>query len=80
MGWKNPTKHFNKFGCLWKKDVIKIFFNDKLVRELKDPKLLKEYHGKSMNVKINAHVDAEVDVKNHPTSEYVVRNFKYKPL
>ena len=60
--------------------MIKIFYNDRLVRELKDPKLLDEYRGKSMNVKINAHVDAGVDVNNHPTSEYVVRNFKYKSL
>lgn len=80
LGWKNPAKHFNKFGCLWTEDVIKIFYNDRLVRELKDPELLDEYRGKSMNVKINAHVDAGVDVNNHPTSEYVVRNFKYKPL
>ena len=79
LGFKNPTKHFNKFSCLWTKEVIKIFYNDRLVRELNDPELLKEYHGKYMNVKINAHVDSGVDIDNHKTSEYIVRNFKYTP-
>jgi len=80
LGWKNPSKHFNKFGCLWTKDIIEISYNGKVVRTITDKKVLSEYHGKTMNVKINAHVDANVDINNHPTSEYVVRNFKYKPI
>ena len=80
LGWKNPAKHFNKLGCLWTADTSKIFYNDRLVRELKDPKLLEEYRGKSMTVKIHSHVYAGVYVTNPPTSEYVVRNFKYEPL
>jgi hypothetical protein len=77
LGFKNPSKHFNRFGCLWTPNVIRIFYNHRLVRELKDEKLLKEYRGKKMNVKINAHVDENVNIHNHPTSEYVVKNFRY---
>ncbi len=80
LGWRNPSKHFNKFGCLWTKDVIEISYNGRVVRAITDKKILSEYHGKTMNVKINAHVDANVDINNHPTSKYIVRNFKYKPI
>jgi hypothetical protein len=80
LGFKDPTKHFNKYGCLWAQDKIEIFYNDKLVRKITDKKLLKEYHGKTMNVKINAHVDKNVDKENHKTSKYIIKNFKYQKL
>lgn len=80
LGFKDPTEHFNKFGCIWTPDKIEIFYNDRLVRKLTDEKLLKEYHGKTMNVKINAHVDENVDKENHKTSEYIIKNFKYEKL
>ena len=33
-----------------------------------------------MNVKINAHVDKNVDKENHKTSKYIIKNFKYQKL
>ena len=80
LGFKDPIKHYNKFGCLWTPDVIKIFYNDRLVRKLTDKKLLSEYHGKDMCVKINTHVDYSVDKNNPPNSEYKIKQFKYQKL
>ena len=80
LGFKDPTKHFNKFGCLWTPHVIKIYYNNVLVRKLTDQKLLSEYHGKTMCVKINAHVDKNVDKKYHQTSKYIIKNFKHLKL
>jgi len=80
LGFKDPTKHFNKYGCLWTPDKIEIFYNGRLVRKLTDKKLLKEYHDKSMCVKINAHVDKNVDKENHKTTKYIIKNFKYEKL
>ena len=80
LGFKSPSKNYNKFGCLWAEDKIEIYYNDRLVRKLTDDKLLDEYRGKTMNVKINTHVDKNIDTTNPTQSEYKIKYFKYEKL
>ena len=80
LGFKSPSKTYNKFGCLWVEDKIEIYYNDRLVRKLTDDKLLAEYRGKTMNVKINNHVDKNIDILNTTPSEYKIKYFKYEKL
>ena len=80
LGFKSPSKNYNKFGCLWAEDKIEIYYNDRLVRKLTDDKLLDEYRGKTMNVKINTHVDKNIDTTNPTQSEYKIKYFKYDKL
>ena len=39
---KNPKKTFNKYKLDWRPDRIDIFFNDKMVRSIRDEKVLEE--------------------------------------
>ena len=80
LGFKSPSKNYNKFGCLWSEDKIEIYYNNRLVRKLTDDKLLAEYRGKSMNIKINNHVDKDIDIINPTPSEYKIKYFKYEKL
>ena len=80
LGFKSPSKNYNKFGCLWAEDKIEIYYNNRLVRKLTDDKLLDEYRGKTMNVKINTHVDKNIDTTNPTQSEYKIKYFKYEKL
>ena len=80
LGFKSPSKNYNKFGCLWAEDKIEIYYNNRLVRKLTDDKLLDEYRGKTMNVKINTHVDKNIDTTNPTQSEYKIKYFKYDKL
>ena len=80
LGFKSPSKNYNKFGCLWSEDKIEIYYNDRLVRKLTDDKLLAEYREKTMNVKINNHVDKDIDITNPTQSEYKIKYFKYEKL
>lgn len=80
LGFQSPSKTYNKFGCLWVEDKIEIYYNDRLVRKLTDSKLLDEYRGKTMNIKINNHVDKNIDITNPTQSEYKIKYFKYEKL
>lgn len=80
MGFKNPRKHFIKYGCLWAPDKIEIFYNGRSVRTIKDKKVLKYFENTTMNVIINNHVDESVNLQNPTESEFIVKYFKYTPL
>lgn len=79
FGFKNPRKHFIKYGCLWTPDRIEFYYNGRKVRTIKDPEVMKSFEGTTMNVIINNHVDYEVDRENPPISSMIVKSFKYIP-
>ncbi len=79
MGFKDPSKNFVKYGCLWLKDKIQIFYNDKMVRELTNPYVLRFFRYTHMNVIINNSVDAEVNPDLHKGSNFIIKYFKYIP-
>ena len=51
FGFKNPAKHFIKYGCEWTEDHIKIFFDGRLVRHITDADVMEKLKGKTMNIK-----------------------------
>jgi len=78
--WKNPKKTFNRYKLDWRPDRIDIFFNDKLVRSVRDEKVLKEVNKAPQNFIINNMVQKEVDITNPPHSEFIINYFKHIPL
>lgn len=80
LGFTSPTEKFNKYTLDWTPTYVKIYFNDKLVRHIKDLKTLKQLEGKTMNVVINNGIQnsyPELSTSSFATSEFVVRNFRY---
>lgn len=78
MGFKNPAKHFLKYGCEWSPTKLTFYYNQKKVREITDKKVLEEINKKEMNVIINNAVDSGVDINNPTNSEFIVNYFKYE--
>ena len=80
MGYKNPTKHFITYTCVWKKDSIKFYYDGKLVREVTDSNILKRLETTKMNVIINNGVTDKVDQSNPPDSDFMIQTFRYTPI
>lgn len=80
LGWNNPSKVFNKYGCVWTDSEITIFFNDRIVRKITDEKTVSQLRGKKMNVIINNAVQSEYLSTRMLEHEMVVKSFAYTPL
>ena len=80
LGFKNPSKTYNKYACLWVEDKIEIYFNDRLVRKITDEETMSQLKGKTMNVIINNHVDYNIDTTSKSQSEFKIKQFTYKKL
>tara|TARA_Y100000593_G_scaffold85957_1_gene163817 strand:+ start:1568 stop:2269 length:702 start_codon:yes stop_codon:yes gene_type:complete len=78
MGFKDPKNNFIKYGCEWREDFIKIFYNGKLVRHITDEDVLSQMRGKTMNIIINNSVSAGIDVNNVKESRFIINYFKYE--
>ena len=76
---ENPKKNFNHYMLDWRPDRIDIFFNHKLVRSVRDKKVLRTFNQTHQNVIINNMVQSEHDDKNPTYSEFIVKYFKYTP-
>lgn len=79
MGFKDPSKHFIKYGCMWTPYSLDLYYNDNLVRTIDDEKIMEQFKHTTMNVIINNGVDRDVDVDNPPESEMIVNYFTYEP-
>jgi beta-glucanase (GH16 family) len=75
--FKNPTKHFIKYKLEWRKDYIKIYFNDRLVRTVKDENILEQLSKTTMNVILNNSVTEDYDVNSNKTSDFMIKYFRY---
>ena len=76
-GFDDPAKKFLKYSCLWTEDIIEIKHNGYVVRQITDPKQLKYFKGKKMNVIINNHFQPNPP-KGDNYSDFVVKYFKYE--
>jgi len=79
MGFKDPSKNFMKYGCLWDRDKIQIFYNDKMVREITNTYVLRHFRHTNMNVIINNSVDTKANPNSKEESNFIVKYFKYIP-
>jgi beta-glucanase (GH16 family) len=78
FGFKNPQKNFIKYGCLWEEDQIVFCYNGRVVRTIKDKKILNSLKGTKMNVILNNHI--REDIGNFGSSEFIIKSFKYTKL
>jgi len=78
FGFKNPQKHFIKYGCLWEEHQVVFYYDGKIVRTIKDKNILSSLKDAKMNVIINNHI--REDIGDFGTSEYIIKSFKYTPL
>lgn len=77
FGFKNPQKHFIKYGCLWEENQIVFYYNGKKVKTINDQNILNTLKDTKMNVIINNHI--REDIGDFGTSEFIVKSFKYLP-
>lgn len=80
FGFKDPTKNFIKYRADWSKDRVAFYYDEKLVRVIEDPEILKDFNNTKMNVIINNAVTKRVNPKNPPNSDFIIKYFKYEPL
>jgi len=80
FGFKNPTKEFIKYSLIWKKEYVKIYYNEKLVRKITDKSILSQLNNTTMNVIINNGVTADVNLEQPPTSNFIIKDFIYNPF
>ena len=78
MGFKDPTKHFIKYGCNWTEKSLDFYYNGRKVRSITDKNCLAQLDATTMNIIINNSVDRDVDLNNPPTSNFIVNYFKYE--
>jgi predicted nucleotidyltransferase len=62
----------------WSEKFVKFYYNNKLVRTVRDENTLSQLRGKTMNVIINNAIQDKYDVNSKNVSEFIVRNFKYE--
>lgn len=77
FGLKNPAKNFIKYKLIWTNDSIKFYYNEKLVRNVTDKKVLDQCNNTTMNVILNNSLIQE-DLKTN--SDFVIKYFTYTPL
>ena len=70
MGFKAPTKKFIKYKMIWLPESISIYYDNRMVRKIKDSNILKQLNSTTLNVVINNHVTSKAD------STYNWRNFQ----
>jgi len=78
MGFKDPTKHFLKYKLNWSLDSLKFYYNDRLVRVVSDPVVMKQVNNTKMNVVINNHVTQDMPYSEIPLSNFTIKYFKYE--
>lgn len=83
VGFTPPTEKFNTYTVDWTPTYIKIYYNNKLVRQVIDPNVLKQFEGKTMNVIVNNGVQNSYPSQTFPDNklqtEFIARNFKHIP-
>lgn len=78
-GFKNPATNFIKYTCTWTEDYILIEHNNKVVRLIDDPNVLKHFNDKKMCVVINNHFQKDPP-KEDNYSDFTIKYFNYVPL
>jgi len=78
MGFKDPTQHFIKYKLEWTEESLKFYYNNRLVRVIKDKAIMNQINGTKMNVIINNHVTQDMPYSEIPLSNFIIKYFKYE--
>lgn len=78
MGFKDPTRNFIKYKLDWSLDSLKFYYNNRLVRTVNDPLVMKQINSTKMNVVINNHVTKNMPFSEIPDSNFIIKYFKYE--
>lgn len=78
MGFKDPTRNFIKYKLDWSLDSLKFYYNNRLVRTIDDPLVMKQVNSTKMNVVINNHVTKDMPYSEIPNSNFTIKYFKYE--
>ncbi len=73
----DPTKNFIKYSCDWSEEHIRFYYDNILIREITDKKILSKFDGHKMNVIINNGVTSFVNREKPPQSSFDIKYFKY---
>ena len=76
---KDPTKNYIEYRVDWFPDVIRIWYDNKVVRCITDPSILSQFKNKTMNVVINNGIQASYNPTKEYNSVLSVKNFQYTP-
>ena len=60
---------------MWEEDQIVFYYNGRVVRTIKDKKILNSLKGAKMNIIINNHI--REDIGNFGSSEFIIKSFNY---
>lgn len=80
FGLVNPAKEWIKYSCEWQENSIDFFFNEKHVRSIKDPIVLKDFKSAKMNLILNNAIQEKADLENLKESQFKIKYFKYEAL
>ena len=88
MGFKDPTKKFIKYKMKWLPESISIYYDNILVRKIKDENILKQLNATTLNVVINNHVTRKADSTYNwqnfqslaQESDFTIKQFTYTKL
>lgn len=79
--FKNLTKNYIKYSCLFSPLEISFFYNERCVRSITNPNILKRFQGHKMNALLNNAVDHNAVLDgSHKESEFRIKYFKYTQL
>tara|TARA_R110002012_G_scaffold3034_3_gene14304 strand:- start:710 stop:1447 length:738 start_codon:yes stop_codon:yes gene_type:complete len=76
MIFKDPRKHFIKYACNWQRDKIEIFYDNRLVRTIRNKEVLKQMDKPQM-VLINNHLTEKgLHKVGKQESDFQIKHFK----
>ena len=80
FGFKDPSENFIDYTLIWQRDIIKFYYDNRLVRTITDKNILEQLSRTKMNVILNNGVTADVNTSNPPQSNFIIKKFKYSPI
>lgn len=80
FGFKDPSEHFIDYTLIWQRDIIKFYYDNRLVRTITDKNILDQLNQTKMNVILNNGVTSDVNISNPPQSNFIIKKFKYSPI
>jgi len=82
FGFKDPSEHFITYTLIWERDSISFFYDNRLVRKIKDKKILSQLSNTTMNVVINNGIteDAILNSSMIDESDFIIKEFRFSPI
>jgi beta-glucanase (GH16 family) len=77
MGCSDPTKSFARYGMVWEPSSVSIYWRERLVRKVKDRRILESLNATTLNLIINNGITGDADSANPASSNFVIRDFKH---